>query len=111
MASQTDGTNTINFTYDSNGSLEFMTLNGTKYAYESNAQGDIIGLLDRSNNEVVTYQYDTWGKLLNIGGSLASTVGVRIRSATGVIITTPRLACICYNLAITIRNRAVHQQG
>ena len=26
-------------------------------------------------NEVVTYTYDSWGKLLNIGGSLASTVG------------------------------------
>lgn len=26
-------------------------------------------------NEVVTYSYDSWGKLLNIGGSLADTVG------------------------------------
>lgn len=26
-----------------------------------NAQGDIIGLLDSSNKEVVTYSYDSWG--------------------------------------------------
>jgi len=54
-----------------------MTLNGTKYYYEKNAQGDITGLIDISNNEVVSYMYDSWGKLRNIGGSLASTVGAK----------------------------------
>jgi RHS repeat-associated protein len=52
-----------------------MTLNGVKYTYETNAQGDVTGLVDSSGNEVVTYSYDTWGKLLSIGGTLASTVG------------------------------------
>ncbi|MFT9057529.1 MAG: RHS repeat-associated core domain-containing protein [Ethanoligenens sp.] len=28
-------------------------------------------------NEVVTYQYDSWGKLLNIGGSLKDSVGLQ----------------------------------
>jgi RHS repeat-associated protein len=54
-----------------------MTLNGAKYYYETDVQGDIIGLLDSKNNEVVTYQYDTWGKLISVGGSLASTVGAQ----------------------------------
>jgi RHS repeat-associated protein len=53
-----------------------MTLNGVKYTYETNAQGDVTGLIDSNGNEVVTYQYDSWGKLLGIGGSLSSTVGV-----------------------------------
>jgi RHS repeat-associated protein len=74
ITSQSDGTNTIDFTYD--GNLEYMTLNGTKYTYETNAQGDVTGLVDSGGSEVVTYTYDTWGKLLGIGGPLASTVGV-----------------------------------
>jgi len=61
--------------YETTGGLSYVTVNGTKYLYEIDAQGDIIGLLDSDGNEVVTYQYDTWGKLINIGGSLASTVG------------------------------------
>ncbi|HEX2935354.1 MAG TPA: RHS repeat-associated core domain-containing protein [Bacteroidales bacterium] len=70
-----DGTNTIHYTYDSNGDLAYMNLNGNLYYYERNAQNDIIGLVDSNMNEVVTYTYDSWGKLLNIGGSLAGTVG------------------------------------
>ena len=75
IAWQTDGTNTIHYTYDSNGNLEYMNLNGQLYYYERDGQGDIIGLVDSNMNEVVTYSYDTWGNLLSIGGSLASTVG------------------------------------
>ena len=76
VTSETTGANTINYTYDASGSLVSMTLNGTIYYYEKNLQGDIIGLVDSNNNEVVTYTYDSWGKVLSIGGSLASTVGV-----------------------------------
>lgn len=75
IKSQTDGTNTISYTYDDESNPLTMTLNGTKYTYEKNAQGDITGLIDSNGNEVVTYSYDSWGKLLNIGGTLASTVG------------------------------------
>ncbi|WP_411677985.1 GLUG motif-containing protein [Caproicibacter sp.] len=77
VASQTDGTNILNFVYDTTGKLCYMTLNDVKYYYETNVQGDIIGLLDSSNHEVVTYQYDTWGKLISVGGNLASTVGAQ----------------------------------
>ena len=72
---------TVNYVYDSDDSpVYFEVSDGTstdQYWYETNAQGDIVGIVDDSNNEVVTYTYDTWGKLLNIGGSLASTVGVQ----------------------------------
>jgi YD repeat-containing protein len=70
ITSQSDSANTLGFTYDSNGKLESMTLNGVKYTYETNAQGDVTGLVDSSGVEVVTYSYDSWGKLLGIGGSL-----------------------------------------
>ena len=36
---------------------------------------DIIGILDRNGVEVVTYLYDTWGKLISTTGSKASTIG------------------------------------
>jgi RHS repeat-associated protein len=75
VASQTDGTNTLTFTYDMYNCLAAMTFNGTKYTYEKDAQGDIIGLFDSSNNEVVKYSYDSWGKLISIDGSLADTIG------------------------------------
>jgi RHS repeat-associated protein len=52
-----------------------MNLNGIEYYYIKNAQGDIIGLFDDSGTQVVDYTYDTWGKLISISGTLASTVG------------------------------------
>ncbi|MFT9057573.1 MAG: RHS repeat-associated core domain-containing protein, partial [Ethanoligenens sp.] len=77
IKSQSDGTNTTAFTYDDQGSPLTMTLNGVKYTYEKNAQGDVTGLIDSNGNEVVTYQYDSWGKLLVIGGSLKDSVGLQ----------------------------------
>jgi RHS repeat-associated protein len=66
---------TVDYVYDSNGDPVYMTLNGTTYYYQKNLQGDIIGIVDSDNVQVVTYSYDAWGKLLGIGGPLASTVG------------------------------------
>jgi len=54
-----------------------MNLNGTGYYYVRNAQGDITGLIDNAGNLVVSYTYDTWGKLIATTGSLASTLGVK----------------------------------
>lgn len=49
--------------------------NGTKYGYLYNLQGDVIGLIDSANTEVVKYTYDAWGKPLSVTGSLANTIG------------------------------------
>ncbi len=35
----------------------------------------IIGIVDSSSTEVVTYTYDAWGELLSVSGTLACTVG------------------------------------
>ena len=43
-----------------------MNLNGTEYFYVRNAQGDIIGLIDGDGVRVVSYAYDSWGKLISI---------------------------------------------
>jgi len=70
-----NGTDQIHYTYDANGSLISMNLNGDEYYYIRNAQGDVIGLYDSNGTEVVSYSYDAWGKLISTTGSLASTVG------------------------------------
>ena len=72
---ETNGTDKIYYTYDSNGSLISMNLNGSEYYYVRNLQGDIVGIIDSTGEQVVSYTYDTWGKLISMTGSMASTVG------------------------------------
>jgi len=44
-------------------------LNDTEqYFYVRNAQGDIIGIINSVGKQVVSYTYDTWGKLISITG-------------------------------------------
>ncbi len=49
------------------------------YYVVSNLQGDVIGLIDGSGTEVVSYTYDAWGQLRSMTGSLASTLGTFFR--------------------------------
>jgi RHS repeat-associated protein len=74
---ESNGTDKIYYTYDSEDDLISMNLNGTEYYYIRNAQGDIIGLFDKAGTQVVAYTYDTWGKLISTTGTLASTVGAK----------------------------------
>lgn len=74
---ETNGTDETYYTYDSTSYLLSMNLNGVEYYYIRNAQGDIIGLIDDAGTEVVTYSYDSWGKLISIDGSLKDTVGTK----------------------------------
>ena len=69
-------TNVIEFVYDSNNIPIYFTYNNTIYYYEKNLQGDIVAILDANGNTVVEYTYDIWGKLENITGSLADTLGI-----------------------------------
>ena len=39
-----------------------VNFNGAYYMYLHNLQGDVVGLVDNSNNLVVEYKYDAWGK-------------------------------------------------
>ena len=77
----------IYYTYDSNNNLVSMNwskkstdgiwTSGEEYYYIRNGQNDIIGLFDSAGNQVVSYTYDAWGKLVSIDGSLKDTVGVK----------------------------------
>ena len=76
LVSMTDGTNTLNFTYDPDGIALGVNLNGTDYYYLYNAQGDVIALYDSAGTVVTEYKYDSWGKLLSTTGSAANTIGL-----------------------------------
>ena len=65
---------TLYYFYDESGVTGF-NYNGSDYYYGKNLQGDITKIYDWFGNEVTSYTYDAWGKIISIGGSLASTVG------------------------------------
>ena len=75
LIAMADGTNTQKFSYDSTGNAVSVNFNGTEYYYLRNAQGDIVKLIDKNKNAVVEYTYDSWGKLLSVTGTLATTLG------------------------------------
>ena len=67
----------MHFYYDSEKHPMKIRYNGVIYAYISNLQGDIIGLIDSNGLLVVEYKYDAWGRPLSTTGSLADTLGRR----------------------------------
>ena len=58
ILSQTDGTNTMYFQYDTNGSPLGFIWNNTQYLYITNQMGDVISITDAQGNELVQYKYD-----------------------------------------------------
>ncbi len=75
LLGQTRGSDTIVFLYDEKATNYGFDYNGTKYYYIFNIQGDVIGILNQSGTQIVSYQYDPWGKVLSVSGSEASTIG------------------------------------
>ncbi len=69
------GSDTLHFFYDASGKPAMVEYNGTRYAYVHDLQGDITELMDANGNVVVQYVYDSWGKVLSVTGSMASTLG------------------------------------
>ncbi len=47
----------------------------TPYWFVTNAQNDIVGIIDANGNYVVQYTYDSWGAPLTVTGSMATTLG------------------------------------
>ena len=77
LIGQSDGTTTLTFSYDANGNVVSMFNGISRYYYQRNGQNDIVGILNSSGTQVVAYTYDTWGKLLSVTGSLATTIGAQ----------------------------------
>ncbi len=43
---------------------------------KQNALNDVVGLMDKDGNVVVTYLYDAWGNITSVTGTMVSTLGV-----------------------------------
>ena len=68
VITKSDGSSTthnIAFMYDENGEAFGIDINGKEYFYVKNAQNDAIAIVNSNNESVVSYQYDSWGKLLS----------------------------------------------
>ena len=75
LVRMTVGNNTLIFTYGVNSRPMAVNYNGVDYYYVTNAQGDVIAIVNSAGAEVVTYTYDAWGNILSTGGPMASTLG------------------------------------
>ena len=60
------GNNTIWYYYDAAGLRVGFTYNNIPYYYIYNAQGDVIGLFNVSQQIVARYNYDAWGKIISV---------------------------------------------
>ncbi len=64
LAGQKKGNDVLIFMYDNNGDAFGFTYNGTPYYYVKNAQNDVVFIVDETNQIVVYYEYDAWGKVI-----------------------------------------------
>ena len=64
----------IYYIYNGDELLGFI-YNSNTYYYHKNIFGDIIGILDTNYNEIVTYEYDSWGLIKNITDSSNINLG------------------------------------
>ncbi|MCI8510144.1 MAG: hypothetical protein HFJ06_16550, partial [Lachnospiraceae bacterium] len=75
LVAEKKGGTIVWYDYDETGSPVGMRVNGQDYLFKKNIQGDIEGLYNSYGEEVVTYTYNAWGKVTEVSGDLASTVG------------------------------------
>ena len=60
------GNDKIYYSYDENDNIIGLNKNGIQYYYIKNLQEDIIGILDNSLQQIVSYKYDSWGNIISI---------------------------------------------
>ena len=65
----------LDFIYDENGQLIGFIHDSNKYLYIRDVLQNILGIIDINGNVVVKYDCDAFGKINNITGSKASTIG------------------------------------
>ena len=64
----------IYYHYDESGNLVAFDYNNQTYYYIRNAQNDIIGIVDSTGTQVVSYEYDAWGNKLSVKDANGSDV-------------------------------------
>lgn len=61
--------NVIYYLRDNTNNVIGFRYNNDTYYYKKNMQEDIIGIYDSSYNQIVSYTYDSWGKILSVKDS------------------------------------------
>ena len=64
IAQKEEGGERMDFLYDEKGTPFAFEYQEKMYFYQTNLQGDIIGIVDSKGSQVVVYRYDAWGGLL-----------------------------------------------
>ncbi len=93
----------MDFLYDEKGTPFAFEYQGKMYFYQTNLQGDIIGIVDSKGSQVVVYRYDAWGEVLvssDASGFGLSQINQRDTEAT---ITIRRQDCIICRQDTTTR--------
>ena len=79
MIRQTRGSHTLDIIYDNNSQPWAMFYDGTKYFYQLNLQGNVIGIVDTTGASVAKYAYDAWGRVVYSTGTMAAINPIRYR--------------------------------
>lgn len=59
----------IYYLYDEKFNLIGFNYKGLQYFYIKNILGDVLGIVDESNNEIASYEYSAYGEIINITDS------------------------------------------
>ena len=71
----TYGENSIYFYYNSDGEVTSMSFDNSMYYYIKNLQGDVVKIVSQSGTTVVTYTYDSLGKIINMTDTTTYNIG------------------------------------
>ena len=71
----TRGNTTVSYVLDKDLNYVGILYNGVRYYFAVDPFGTVMGLADCDGAFVVEYQYDAWGTVVGITGSMASTLG------------------------------------
>lgn len=86
ILSQTDGTNTMYFQYDSFCIPLGFIYNGTQYLYMTNQMGDVIALTKANGEIFAAYVYDEWGKpILAYAGDETNELQIKIANTNPIL--------------------------
>lgn len=78
IAQRTDEGERMDFLYDDKGNVFALEYEGSLYFYRLNLQGDVLGIINSDGKEVVTYSYDSWGRLLTTNDN--SGIGLAVKN-------------------------------
>ena len=70
---ETYGTTVLDFYYDASGVPYMLEYNGTPYYYVTNAQGDVIRIVDSNGKSAAEYEYDPYGATVSATWDTATT--------------------------------------